>query len=120
MSELRRKIGLRLRAARESLRLTHEDIGNMIGLSATGYGNYERGTRAIPIEQLLRLADVLGRSVNYFLDSPADTGDLTPEEERLLRYFRMTFDPSVRQALVELAHHGAYPFESTPGRGGRQ
>ncbi len=107
--ELARLIGIRLRNAREKLGLTLEDVGESIGLSTTGYGHYERGKRLPPVDQLVKLTRVLDTSINYLLDLPADTDNLSEEEEVLLRYFRAIRDPMIRDALLQMARAGAHP-----------
>jgi len=109
MNDLARRIGVRLRNARTALGLTHQDVGERIGITATGYGNYERGTRLPPVDQLIRLSEVLDRSLNYFLDMPATKSDLSADEEELVRYFRAIHEPMIRDALLRMARAGAHP-----------
>lgn len=109
MAELARLIGIRLRNARDGLGLTIEEVGERVGLSATGYGHYERGTRLPPVDQLIKLTRVLDTSINYLLDLPADLDTLSEEEEMLVRYFRATHEPMIRDSLLRMARAAAHP-----------
>ena len=55
------KIGDRLRKARFRKGYLQEEIAKMLGMSAVGYGSYERGDNDIPtfiIYQLLKILDI--------------------------------------------------------------
>ena len=99
---LKRKIGARLRQAREDKGLTQEEVADLLGLTDVGYGAYERGQRLIPVDFLVKLTGILDRSVNYFLDSPAPNG-LTPEEEELVRIYRAASDSAIKTSLMRIA-----------------
>ena len=99
---LKRKIGTRLRQAREDKGLTQEEVADLLGLTDVGYGAYERGQRLIPVDFLIKLTGILDRSVNYFLDSPAPNG-LTPEEEELVRIYRAASDSAIKTSLMRIA-----------------
>ena len=99
---LKRKIGTRLRQAREDKRLTQEEVADLLGLTDVGYGAYERGQRLIPVDFLVKLTGILDRSVNYFLDSPAPNG-LTPEEEELVKLYRTASDSAIKTSLMRIA-----------------
>lgn len=109
MAELKRRIGARLRQAREDRGLTQEDVAGMIGLTDVGYGAYERGQRLIPVDCLVKLTSILDRSINYFLDSPAPNGGLTAQEEEMVKLMRQASDDAIRQALVRMARAASQP-----------
>lgn len=50
-----------LRAFREIFNLSLEDMGKVIGLTATGYRNKEQGTRSLTQEEMIRITDFLKR-----------------------------------------------------------
>lgn len=87
-SELNRLIARRVRKAREDRTvypMSQKEVGELIGLSDVGYGHYERGTHALSVWQLWRLADVLGRSVQEFLGLSEGLAD---DEVRILSMYR--------------------------------
>jgi len=66
-------IGARIKKARIERCLSQNDLGAILGLTATAINYYEKGKRKIGIEDLYRLAEALEKPVEFFLsgeDSP--------------------------------------------------
>ena len=59
--------GQRIKEAREWAGLTQVELGEKIGVSGVAVMRYEKGQRQLRIEQLQRIADVLGVGVSYLL-----------------------------------------------------
>lgn len=57
----------RLRDLREDKDMKQADIAAFLGIQQTVYSRYERGFQNIPIEHLLKLADLYGVSTDYIL-----------------------------------------------------
>lgn len=57
----------RIKDLREDKNLSQKEIGNIIGMSQTGYSKYETGENDIPTQILIKLADFYGTSVDYIL-----------------------------------------------------
>ena len=57
----------RLRNLREDKDLTQTKLGNIIGMSQTGYSKYETGENDIPTSILIELASYYRTSVDYLL-----------------------------------------------------
>ncbi len=93
-------IGLRVQAARKAAGLSQEDMGRRMGLTKGGYGQYERGMHPFTAEQLFELANILGRSVEYFLDLKSD---LTPEEDQVLALYRRARELGLADLFVRMA-----------------
>ncbi|MBR3039500.1 MAG: helix-turn-helix transcriptional regulator [Lachnospiraceae bacterium] len=55
----------RLRNLREDHDLTQKQIGEILNISQRSYAHYEAGTREIPIDMLIRLADYYKVSLDY-------------------------------------------------------
>ncbi len=47
--------------------MSQSDIGEFLGIMQTVYSRYERGAGTIPIEHLLKLADLYNVSTDYIL-----------------------------------------------------
>ncbi len=60
MNEL---LGKRIRALRDAKHLTQEQLAEKIGISRQKYARIEGGTNNITLEELLRIAEVLGVTV---------------------------------------------------------
>ncbi|BAF59652.1 SOS-response transcriptional repressors [Pelotomaculum thermopropionicum SI] len=61
------KIGARIKKAREEKYLTQAELGVKLGVSATAINYYEKGKRKIGIDDLYRMANALGKPLEYFL-----------------------------------------------------
>lgn len=57
----------RLRDLREDKDLNQTEVAKLLFTSQTVYSRYERGSRSIPVEHLLILADFYGVSTDYIL-----------------------------------------------------
>ena len=58
----------RIRNLREDKDLTQTDIAKFLGMSQTGYSQYETGKNDIPTSILKKLALFYGTSTDYLLD----------------------------------------------------
>lgn len=48
--------------------LTQQNVADYLGCKREVYRRYEKGTRTIPIDFLIQLADLYGVSVDYILE----------------------------------------------------
>ena len=60
-------LGERIRRARKQKHLTQEQLAEACDLSAAHIGHIERGTRALSIESLITISEVLNVSTDYLL-----------------------------------------------------
>ena len=60
-------LGNRIRKIRKSRGFTQEQLAEACELSAAHIGHIERGTRALSIESLISISDVLDVSIDYLL-----------------------------------------------------
>ena len=63
----------RLRDLREDADLTQEYIARQLGIQQTVYSRYERGFQTIPLEHLIKLADLYKVSLDYLTDRTDQT-----------------------------------------------
>ncbi|WCS27278.1 helix-turn-helix domain-containing protein [Methylobacterium sp. NMS14P] len=64
------RIGARIRARRELMRLSQTDLGNALGVSFQQVQKYELGTNRIGAGRLEEVAELLGAPVASFYDEP--------------------------------------------------
>jgi transcriptional regulator with XRE-family HTH domain len=64
-----RAIGLKIQDARQELGLTQQELASRLGLTQAALSNYELGKRRMYLANLEHIANVLGKSMSYFLDS---------------------------------------------------
>lgn len=66
-----KKVGERIRAAREAKRLTQAELGELCGCSNNHLSHLETGQSKPSLTMLLRLSNALEKDLNYFiLDTP--------------------------------------------------
>ena len=95
-----KEIGQRLRFARESRHITQEAAGTVLGLQRSAISLMESGQRQVSTLELTRLADLYGRSVEWFVnpDSPLK------QEDPVVALFRA--EPGLQSEVVqEQARH---------------
>lgn len=70
--------GDNLRAARERLGLTQQQVAARLGVSKSAYCSYETNKRQPDVEKLRQLSDILQSTTDALLDvsAPADDADL--------------------------------------------
>lgn len=73
-----KEIGIRIVERRKELKLTQEQVAERMNVSIQMISNIERGNKAIKIDNLLKLCNILKTSTNYILtgkrtDSDFDT-----------------------------------------------
>ena len=78
-----KQIGSRIRRAREALGYSQEELGQLLGYSATAIYYFENGIRKVKIEDLKKIASILGKPVDYFLQEE-------PEDELMAILWRAT------------------------------
>lgn len=60
-------MGSRIRKARKEKHLTQEQLAEACNLSTAHIGHIERGTRALSIESLVTISEILSVSTDYLL-----------------------------------------------------
>ncbi|MCI8649141.1 MAG: helix-turn-helix transcriptional regulator [Anaerotruncus sp.] len=80
-------LGVRLKKLRRTRNLTQQQLGEMLGISASAVGMYEQGRREPDHEMLAQLCKLFGVSSDYFLlEEVENTG--SGELELILDEFR--------------------------------
>lgn len=62
----------RLRDLREDSDMTQKQIATYLGIKQNVYSRYERGFQTIPLEHLIKLADLYNVSTDYLLGRTDD------------------------------------------------
>jgi transcriptional regulator with XRE-family HTH domain len=79
-------IGRRIQKRRKQLMLTQEQLADMMNVSIQMVSNLERGNKAIRIDNLINLSQILDVSTDYILtgkETADDIGALTARIARL-------------------------------------
>lgn len=61
------EIGLRIAQRRKELNLTQERVADLMDVSVQMVSNLERGVKAIKIDNLIKISEILGISTDYIL-----------------------------------------------------
>lgn len=96
----RKVLGQQIRARRQYLKLTQEQLAERMDVSTTYIGLVERGERSITLEKILQLADCLQISLADLLQTPPED---TTQEERHLQYLWHTATSEQRELILSLA-----------------
>jgi len=67
----------RLKNLREDLDLTQAEVGKLLHISQRSYAHFEAGTRGIPIEILMELANIYQVNLDYLVGR-TDSKDMLP------------------------------------------
>lgn len=59
--------GIRLKQLRKERKLTQKELGEKVGVKQNTFTNWENGKRVPSYENLVKLADIFGVSVDWFL-----------------------------------------------------
>lgn len=67
-----KEIGRKLQLAREEAELSQEQLANLLGCAQSTLSNYEKGKRRIYLTQLEKIAEILGKPIEYFMESSSN------------------------------------------------
>ncbi len=91
-----------LRKVRENLKLSQSDLANRSGLQPSAISHFETGNRSPSFENLKRLSEALGISIDYLLGRSTQLGTVTPVAEQIFRDFsKMTAND--QESLAKMA-----------------
>lgn len=79
----------KLKERRLELSMTQKELGYLVGVSDNTITNYEKGNRETNREMLLKLADALNVSENYFFSNTFDTSNL--KQRMCLLLYRLLY-----------------------------
>lgn len=72
MSDYKKEMGQRIKIRRKKLLFTQEEIAEQLNISVKHFSEVERGIAGLSIENLIKLSDILGLSLDYIIKGEAD------------------------------------------------
>ncbi len=96
-------LGSQAREARTEAKYTQEDLGELLGIRQAAIAKIERGDSSLTSDNLVRLSEILGKSVLYLLG--IGTVGLSADEVELLDAYRVLSETGKRYVLEFV--HGA-------------
>lgn len=85
MKDLLEEMGRRLTARRRQLRLTQEEVAERADITTQTVSTAETGRKALRPENIVKLCDVLGISVDYLLHGRISERDISFLSEKVSR-----------------------------------
>lgn len=95
MSDYKKEMGQRIKNRRKKMLLTQEETAEQLGISVKHYSEVERGIAGLSTENLIKISDILGLSLDYIIKGETDgndwesvlsaLGSLPKEKEPLVR-----------------------------------
>lgn len=104
-----KEIGKRIKLIRESQNLTREEFAKKLNVSIYTVANYEQGQRGSNMKVLSKIADVLGVSTGYLLDTETKVYDLTDHKtkERISKIPRETLIEGLNKKIEDINQNAA-------------
>lgn len=79
----KKEMGLRVKTRRESLKMSREELGKMISVSAKTIANVEYGEKCMSLKNLYKLKQALGVSIDFLVEGDDAYAGLE-EQRRML------------------------------------
>ena len=101
-----RQIGEKIRRLRLTKGLSQKDLAKYVGVTYQQIQNYEKGKSKIPVDRLIRIAEALEVSLDYFLKEFDNNHDKVPESELALlqTYYKNISSEKIRKQILSLLH----------------
>ena len=94
------EMGYRIRMARKSRNLTQEEAAECCDVTASFYGNIERGEKAMSIETLAKVSKGLNVSADYIMFGEDDLENRTASE--FIEFVQKNSDPKKFEKYMEV------------------
>lgn len=99
----RAKLAERLRAAREYLGFSQDQVSQHLGISRSALSNIETGQRKVEVTELTRLATLYKQPLTHFTGEPGPPGDTLPPDVEHLARKASKMTPKDREELTRFA-----------------
>jgi transcriptional regulator with XRE-family HTH domain len=96
-----RAFGARVKSERDAVGMTQEELATAVGLSRSSIANIERGTQAVSLDALYRIASALDRDPAELLPSREEAGLVLDVDPDLVRGFENS--PAISDWLSRVA-----------------
>lgn len=100
-TDVDRYVGMQVRAARRELKLTQDELGQMLGITFQQVQKYERGVNRISSGKLYEIAHVLKRPLEYFY--PEHAGEIDENSDRTEALLRSDLQKSCCALLSDIS-----------------
>ncbi|MDY4079644.1 MAG: helix-turn-helix transcriptional regulator [Clostridium sp.] len=104
-------IGKNIRTLRKCRKITMKQLGEMIGISEQGIGNYERDERTPSINVLIQIAAALNVSLEELISTPEATKEVIEQWDKDIDTFKLQEDAKVAEAIDLLLKEKGHNIE---------
>ena len=73
MKDYRQGMGQRIKKKRKELKLTQERMAEELNISVKHFSEVERGIAGLSVENLIRVSEILGVSIDYMVKEETDS-----------------------------------------------
>ncbi|HOJ13740.1 MAG TPA: helix-turn-helix transcriptional regulator [Deltaproteobacteria bacterium] len=80
-----KEIGRKIQLAREEKGLTQAELAQELGMTQAGLSNYELGKRRLYLNQIERIARVLGKDIAFFIGGANHESAASDESSHLMK-----------------------------------
>jgi transcriptional regulator with XRE-family HTH domain len=104
--EIYRQIGEKIRKLRLTKGISQKELASHVGVTYQQIQNYEKGKSKIPVDRLIKIAEALEVSLDYFLKEFDNNHDKVPESELALltNYYKGISSEKIRKQILSLLH----------------
>ena len=99
----RRKLGDKLRQAREYVGFSQDEVANFLKIPRTAVTNIESGQRKVEVLELMRLAELYRQPVSYFTGDEEEATAALPKDVAHLARQAAKLSPKDREELGRFA-----------------
>ncbi len=72
MQDYKKEMGQRLKKRRKEMNMTQEQLSDRLNISIKHYSEVERGITGLSVENIIKISNVLGISIDYILKGEAE------------------------------------------------
>lgn len=95
-------IGRKIQMARDEKGMSQEQLAKALGCSQSALSNYEKGKRRLYLSQLEKLAEILNKPLEYFvenLNSTPEPGTMINRSEQFVNLIQQLYNLSDEEIL---------------------
>lgn len=109
-----REIGERIKKRRKELKMSQEELAEILGVTYQQVQKYENGTNKLNVENIQTVADALNVPVFYFFEGEKSSmvaeksaPYLSSDEIKLLRHFRKIKNSGSKNTVIQVVRIAA-------------
>lgn len=106
-----REIGEKIKKRRQEIKISQEELADVLGVTYQQVQRYENGTNRLNVENIQMIADALSAPLSYFFETSQKIPVIaekeahykTTAENKLIRYFRKIKNNASKNTVIQVA-----------------